>query len=68
MTVPLSNGTNKIQVSVVNEKGVESLADTLQITYSGAPVKPALYLLSIGVSKYNDPSNDLILLCYKKQN
>ncbi len=68
VTVPLSNGTNKIQVSVVNEKGVESLADTLQITYSGAPVKPALYLLSIGVSKYNDPSNDLILLCYKKQN
>jgi hypothetical protein len=59
LTVPLSNGASKIQVSVVNEKGAESLADTLQVTYSGTPVKPELYLLAVGVSNYEDKSNDL---------
>jgi WD40 repeat protein len=59
LTVSLANGQNKIQVSVVNEKGAESLADTVKVTYTGPVAKPELYLLAIGVSKYSIPKNNL---------
>jgi WD40 repeat protein len=59
LTVPLANGRNKIQVSVVNEKGAESLAETAEVTYTGPPAESKLYLLAIGVSKYNISDNNL---------
>jgi WD40 repeat protein len=59
ITVPLTSSQNKIQVSVVNEKAVESLAETIDVTYTGTAVDPKLYLLSIGVSGYMLPENNL---------
>ncbi len=59
LTVPLAVGQNKIQVSAVNEKGAESLADTVEVTFTGRSAKPDLYLLAIGVSKYDNPENNL---------
>ena len=52
--VTLANGDNKIQASVLNAKGVESLKDTFSIIYNGPSQKPDVYVLAIGVSKYQD--------------
>lgn len=55
----LSSGKNKIQVSVLNQKGAESFkADKfmyLDVPYS----KPDLYVISIGVSQFNDAQFNL---------
>jgi WD40 repeat protein len=59
LTVNLTNGSNKIKISCVNDKGVESLAENIQIEYDGAAYKPTLYLITIGVSKYKDSKMDL---------
>lgn len=57
----LSNGINKIQVSVMNEKGVESLKDYMEIYYNKVVdfEKPDLYAIVIGVSNYKDSLLDL---------
>ena len=52
--VELSAGKNKINVSVLNEKGAESLKETIPITYDAPPRKPNLYVVAIGVSDYQD--------------
>ncbi|BDX39138.1 hypothetical protein CYCD_24930 [Tenuifilaceae bacterium CYCD] len=57
-TVPLSNGSNKIEASCVNEKGVESYRAMLYTNYKGQ-AKGSLYLLAFGVSKYNNPKLNL---------
>ena len=54
INLELSNGRNKVQVSVLNEKGIESLKKTFEITYNGIVSKPDLYILAIGVSEYED--------------
>jgi len=59
ITVQLSSGLNKIQVSVLNEKGVESLRDSVTIRYEGEDSPPDLYLLAIGVSQYADTAYNL---------
>jgi WD40 repeat protein/uncharacterized caspase-like protein len=59
LTLELTNGRNKIQVSVHNEKGVESLKETFYITYTGEPARPDLYVLAIGVSDYSGEDYDL---------
>lgn len=48
----LTKGDNKVQISVTNIKGVESLKKTFKITCNIKEDKPTLYLISIGVSKY----------------
>ncbi|MFH2142611.1 MAG: caspase family protein [Bacteroidota bacterium] len=51
----LSYGINKIRISCLNEKGVESLKETIEIIY--APLekeKPDLYIIAIGASEYDD--------------
>jgi WD40 repeat protein len=50
--VALSEGKNKIQVSCLNEKGVESLLETFEITSARPSRKPNLYLAVISVSRY----------------
>jgi WD40 repeat protein len=55
----LSQDLNRISVSVLNEKGIESRKQTFEITYTGEPVKPYLYVLAIGVSDYTDDEYDL---------
>jgi uncharacterized caspase-like protein len=52
--VELSAGKNKIDVSVLNEKGAESLKETLSIQYDAPTRKPNLYVVAVGVSDYQD--------------
>ena len=55
----LSVGKNKIQVSCLNEKGVESLLETFEVEYTHPVVKPNLYLAVISVSRYDDAKMNL---------
>ncbi len=59
ITVELSPGINKIQISVHNEKGVESLRETYKIVYKGAVSKGDLYIITIGVSEYKNEKFNL---------
>ncbi len=55
INIELSQGKNIIQISSLNEKGVESLKETIEITYKPQKnVKPNLYIVSIGASEYID--------------
>jgi WD40 repeat protein len=58
LSIPLANGKNKVQVSVLNKKGQESLKETIWLTNNQeAPSK--LFVLSIGVSQYKDKKFNL---------
>jgi len=59
ISLELCNGSNKIQVSVLNMAGIESFQETHYVNYRGALVKPNLYILAIGVSDYTDNNFDL---------
>ena len=59
VTLELSNGKNKIQISTLNQKAVESLKETVEIIYDGPPTRPNLYVVAIGVSNYADDDFDL---------
>ena len=58
VTVDLIPGKNKIQLSVLNEVGTESLKETFSVI-DNKKQKPDLYIVSIGVSKYKDASFNL---------
>ena len=55
----LSNGKNKIQISCHNEKGTESLKETVEVIYDGPIARPNLYVVAVGVNKYADPEFNL---------
>ena len=58
--IPLGNGKNIIKISVLNEKGVESLAERIEVIYTPtAPVSPNLHVIAIGVSKFKDSEYNL---------
>ncbi len=58
--VQLSSGINKIQVSCMNAQGIESLKESVEITYEPVkPVKPDLYILAMSVSNYQDSRYNL---------
>lgn len=57
--IELSNGQNKIQISAVNSKGVESLKRTAFINYIGEEAEPDLYLIAVSVSEYADSNFNL---------
>jgi len=57
--VPLVPGRNKIQISVLNQQGVESLRQTLYTTSTAAVAPPEVYVLGIGVSEYKNKAYDL---------
>ncbi len=59
ISVNLSAGRNKIQVSVLNDKGAESLKETFEISCDGPVTKPDLYVVVVGVSDYLDNTMDL---------
>ena len=59
LQIELSQGENKIQVSVFNEKGVESLRETIYVKYQGQAIKPDLYVLAIGISNYKNDAYKL---------
>jgi WD40 repeat protein len=52
--IELSAGKNKVDVSVQNEKGAESLRETILIHYEAPPRKANLYVVAVGVSDYVD--------------
>ena len=56
--VSILEGNNKIEVSVLNEKGIESYRSSVVIKGNKAPA-PVLHLIAIGVSHYMDKTFDL---------
>lgn len=60
LTLKLSKGDNKVEVSVMNARGIESTRETFSIHYEPKqPVKPTLYFIGISVSNYRDSTQDL---------
>ena len=59
MKVPLVPGRNKIQVSVLNRQGVESLKETIYLTSTASMTPPEVYVVGIGVSEYKDKAYNL---------
>ncbi len=60
ISISLSSGSNVIEVSVLNEQGVESLKERFEVAYTPAQAAlPTLYLISIGVSNYQDTNMNL---------
>jgi len=57
--VPLIPGRNKLQVSVLNQKGVESLRQTVYTTSTAKPTPPDVYIVSVGVSRYQHSQYNL---------
>lgn len=56
--VELAAGNNKIEVSITNRAGIESLRVPLYVNYK-QPVKGDLYYVGLGVSAYRDKSLNL---------
>ena len=52
--VELSSGRNRVDVSVLNEKGAESLKETYSIQCNAPARKPNLFVVVVGVSDYQD--------------
>jgi WD40 repeat protein len=52
--IELSSGMNKIQLSCLNEKGVESLKETIELNYENKNEKHDLYIIAMSVSNYKD--------------
>ncbi len=60
ITIPLSTGINNIKISALNQKGVESLAEQIEVTYNPQiPLKPNLYVIAVGVSKFKQSEYNL---------
>lgn len=60
ITIPLSAGKNVIQISCLNEKGIESLKEELEIYYDKTDKeKPDLYLISLAVAEYDQAQYNL---------
>jgi WD40 repeat protein len=57
--VPLVPGRNKIQISVLNQQGVESLKQTVYTTSTAEAAPPDVYVVAIGVSEYKDKAYNL---------
>lgn len=50
--VPLSAGRNKIELSVVDDRGLESLRRVVETNRAGPARPPRLFLLAVGVANY----------------
>ncbi len=61
IAVDLSYGSNAIEVSAMNHRGVESYRQTVAFERQGQPPKPNLYIAAVGVSDYQqgDTQHDL---------
>jgi len=55
----LAPGDNRIQISAIDSQGRQSLRETLVVWYVAPPLPPALFLVAVGVSDYNDDRLDL---------
>lgn len=54
LSIELLAGRNKIQISCLNAKGVESYKSTLEVNCTAPHATPTLYLVNIGVSEFSD--------------
>lgn len=54
LTLTLSPGENKIQVSVLNQAGAESLKESFYITCTAPARKPDLYLIGLGAGAFRN--------------
>ena len=59
ISLQLNPGKNKIQVSCLNERGVESHQETFEIICRKPESKPDLYMITVCVSEYADPAMNL---------
>ncbi len=59
LQVPLANGMNKISTNIENKDGARSLSSFEYIDYSSQAQKSNLYVISLGVSKYEDENYNL---------
>jgi hypothetical protein len=59
LQVPLVPGRNKVQVSVLNRQGAESLKQTVYTTSTAVPAATDIYVVAIGVSLYRNPAYNL---------
>jgi uncharacterized caspase-like protein len=60
-TIPvhLAEGRNKVQVSVLNSAGAESLYASAEVNCTAQRPKPTLWTVSMGVSEYRNPEWNL---------
>ncbi len=60
LRITLSEGENKIQISVINSKGAESIKQTVYVNYKPEQKsKHKLYIAAIGVSEYDNSAINL---------
>lgn len=59
LSLKLSAGINEVQLYVINDKGIASFKESFQINYSTQKKKPDLYLVTIGVSEYQQSDYNL---------
>lgn len=59
LNIELTTGVNRIDVSCMNDKGAEAYKQTIEVVYEAETPLPDLYLVSIGVSEYQDSSFNL---------
>lgn len=59
VSISLSGGLNEIKVTAINTKGQESLPETFEVQLTTDFQKPTLYLVSIGVSEYQQSNYNL---------
>jgi len=57
--IALSNERNKVTVSCINSKGVESYKESFEITYEGGKANYKTYFIGIAVSNYLDTNFNL---------
>lgn len=57
--VELAKGLNKLEISVINDRGVESLKTYYEYENGKKVEKPNLFIVTIGTSKYKDAAFDL---------
>jgi hypothetical protein len=59
LQIPVVSGRNKIQISVLNQQGVESLKQTVYTSSTAQMAPPEVYVVGIGVSEYKDKAYNL---------
>lgn len=59
VTVPLASGANQITLRAENAHGAVSLRDEMNITCTAEPETQDLYVVAVGVSRYNDATYNL---------
>ncbi len=59
LKIELANGNNKIDVSVHNTNGVESIRESFRLYKEGEATKPKLFILAIGDSKFKQSDFNL---------